>query len=118
MKTAARYLLLSALLVLVAGCSTRNREGRTEQEHTPLVVYNQSFNDMRVYVVAGGPRVRLGMASANTTTRLRIPGHVVGLGRDVQFVVDPMASAAVGRSFNMFVRPGQEVTITIPPYLR
>jgi CheY-like chemotaxis protein len=85
---------------------------------TPLRVNNQSWLDMRIYVVASGQRVRLGMVNANNTAVLRIPAYVVGLGREVSFLADPQASGSVARSFSMYIQPGEEVSITIPPTVR
>lgn len=73
---------------------------------------------MRIYVLASGQRVRLGMVNASSTSTLRIPAHVVGLGREVSFLADPLASDAIAQSFSLYVDPGDEVTITIPPSVR
>jgi hypothetical protein len=118
MRTARRTLLLSALLVLLAGCGASR--GGTESETTPLRINNQSWLDMRIYVVAtgSGQRIRLGMVTANSVQTLRIPAHVVGFGREVSFVADPVGSPTVASSWNIFVRPGQPVSLTIPPTVR
>lgn len=115
---AIRTLLpLLLLVLLVAGCGARQRGG-ADLESATVVVENQSWNQMRIYAVAGsGQRVRLGNVSGNRTERLRIPGHLIGIGRDVAFLADALAGGEA-RSFSIYVRPGDEVTITIPSSVR
>lgn len=119
MRTARRPLLLTALVVLLAACGA-TRGGGAAADATPLRINNQSWLDMRIYVVAtgSGQRVRLGMVTANSVQTLRIPGHIVGMGREVVFQADPVASNTVASSWNMYVRPGQQVSLTIPPTVR
>jgi hypothetical protein len=118
MRTASRTLLLSALFVLLAGCGASR--GGAAAESTPLRVNNQSWLDMRIYVVSSGSgqRIRLGMVTGNSVQTLRIPSHVVGMGREVSFIADPVGSPTVASSFNIYVRPNQQVSITIPPTVR
>jgi hypothetical protein len=41
----------------------------------------------------------------------------VGTGRDLRFMVDPIGSSRQGVSFNIYVRPGERVTLTVPASL-
>lgn len=118
MRTAARFLAVAALFLVAAACSAQRAGGDRHAEGATLFVNNQTFLDQRMYVIGAGPRIRLGTVTASSTARLRIPGHVIGLGREVRFLADPIGSQTVAQSFNMFVRPGQEVTITVPPSVR
>ncbi len=36
-------------------------------------------------------------------------------GRELQFLVDPVGSNAQGTSWNIYVSPGQQVRLTVPP---
>lgn len=108
--------LLGLLLLLVAGCAANPREGspRAAQEAT-VRVQNQAWSQMTLYVDTGGQRVRLGSVSATSTAVLRIPAGVVGLGRNLTFVADPVGSDRTSSSFEIYVRPGEVITLTIPP---
>jgi hypothetical protein len=117
MRYAPRFLLLAALLVVVAACGPR-RTGPVADESAQLRVQNNSFLDMRIYVVGSGPRIRLGMVNGSSSATLRIPAHVIGMGRDVHFLADPIGSPTVAQSFSIYVRPGENVSITIPPTVR
>ena len=116
MTGAIRTLLPLLLVLLIAGCGVR-QQGAAEDRSATVVVENQSWNQMRIYAEAGGQRVRLGIVSGNSTERLRIPGNLVGIGRDISFLADALAGGEA-RSFSIYVVPGDEVVITIPPSVR
>lgn len=113
MRTASRILFLLALVV-AAGCATKSG-GRFEPPETQVVVQNQAWMDMTVYVLDGARRVRLGLVGANGTSTFRIPDTVVGLGRPLRFQVDPVGSSNLASSFEINVRQGETVRLTIPP---
>jgi hypothetical protein len=71
---------------------------------------------MTVYVVeSAGARRRLGLATGVSTTVFSIPASVVGNGRELQFIVDPIGSDRTATSNSLFVMPGERVTLVIPP---
>ena len=110
--------LLAVLFVAAlgtAGCVGKGRNAPTPQENATVVVQNRAFIDVDVFALYGGSRARLGMVTANGTSRFRIPAAVVGAGRDLRFLVDPIGSNRQGTSFNLYVRPGEQVTLTVPP---
>jgi hypothetical protein len=109
-----------ALLLGASACGPPRQPGDSpdaQAEGATLVVQNQSWLDMNVYVLEGASaasRRRLGSVTGNSTGTLRIPGSAVGLGRPLRFVVDPVGSARTASSYEIQVRPGERVTITIP----
>ena len=103
-----------ALIVLIStACATRGQPARDQSAQ--LVVDNRGYPDMVIYAVDGTRRIRIGTATGNLTTKLRIPPTVVQTGREVRFVADPIGSDRAGVSEEIFVRPGQEVTLIIRP---
>lgn len=118
MRSILRLFLL-ALLVTGAACTQQRNGGPTPRTPTATVrVQNQAWLDVNIYVVSGGgARQRLGTVSSTGTATFRIPDSAVGLGRDISFLADPVGSRSVASSFNMFVRPGEQVTLTIPTSL-
>jgi hypothetical protein len=114
--------VLPALLLALAvgGCGGAMRgDPEFQEQGASLRVDNRSWSDVRVYVVTtAGHRTRLGMVSGSSNATLRIPVGVVAGGREVQFQVDPVGSRATASSFNIFVRPGETITITVPPQVR
>ncbi|MGH7679962.1 MAG: hypothetical protein ACRENU_15955 [Gemmatimonadaceae bacterium] len=102
-----------ALTVLISACASGGQPSRDQSAQ--LVVDNRGYPDMVIYAVDGTRRIRIGTATGNLTTKLRIPPTVVQTGREVRFVADPIGSDRAGMSEEIFVRPGQQVTLIIPP---
>lgn len=108
-------LLICALVALTASACFGGRP-RAPNESAKVQVENQAFADMTVYVVdAGGARRRIGTATGLTTSVLTIPQSVFGNGREVLFVVDPIGGARTSRTNRIYVTPGDEVRLVIPP---
>lgn len=102
------------LAATVAACSA----GRPRAPALPsaVEVVNQAFVDMTVYVQeTTGSRRRLGFAPGASTVFLRLPASLIGLGREIHFVVDPIGSNRTAVSNRLYVSPGDTVRLTIPP---
>jgi hypothetical protein len=116
-----RFLLpVLALLLAGAPACTPQQPGddpRPQAQGASLRVENQAWLDMTIYVTdaGSGARRRLGGVSGTSNVTLRIPQEVVGIGRTLRFIADPIGSGRTATSYDLFVRPGQRVTITIPP---
>lgn len=116
MPRAAKLLaVLFATALSSAGCVGTGKNAPTPQATTTVTVRNQAVLDVDVFAVYSGTRARLGSVSAGNTSTFRIPPAVLGSGRDLVFVVDPIGSRRQGVSFRMFVRPGEPVPpLTVP----
>lgn len=117
MHVLTRTLLPLMVILLIAGCGARRGAAGLAEGAATVEVRNQSWSDMRIYAVSGSQRTRLGTVTATSSAVLRIPSHVVAGGRDVSFLADALAGGAA-TSFNIFVRPGDQVGITIPSTVR
>ena len=118
MRTHLRFSLFALLLVVAAACSS-NRQPGTDPgpaaRGATVKVQNNAFLDVNIFVLqASGSRTRLGLVNANSEAVFRIPGYAVGLGQQLRFLVDPVGSQRTASSFELFVRPDQQVTLTIP----
>ena len=111
-----RYVLAIVATLTLTGCGAM-RQSRTDAAapRTVLEVDNRSFSDMDIYLMNGGQRVRLGMATGNTKTKLIIPSTFVSGARQIQFVADPIGGTRASVSDQIYVDPGDEVTLIIPP---
>ena len=116
-RTQMGRLMVLLVLIVLAACTGNTRRDRHSPRPEPATVrvQNQAWTEMTVYVVASGQRVRLGNVNGNSNTVLRLPESIVGMGRSVRFMVDPLGSSRTSNSFEIHVRPGEQVTITIPP---
>jgi hypothetical protein len=107
--------LIGVLGVVVLSACFGGRP-RAPGEPAKVEVDNRAFADMNVYVVdAGGARRRIGTANGLTTTVLTIPQSAVGNGREILFVVDPIGGARTSHTNRIYVGPGDEVRLVIPP---
>jgi ABC-type taurine transport system ATPase subunit len=74
-------LLQTSLIVVLAtatACAGRSRETVVEPTESAAVqVQNQGFSDMVVYAISGGQRIRLGLATGNSTHTFTIPRHLI-----------------------------------------
>ena len=105
--------------MLCAGCATNGAphltwEGTPRESDTQIsvVINNQLWNDVVIYSVASGARVRLGMVTTGVPKRFRIPTHH-RYAPNLEFVADPIGSPRVRRSGAVIAAPGQEVRWTI-----
>jgi hypothetical protein len=99
----------------LSACAANPRTDAPDREPTTVRVDNRAWTEMTLYAVASGQRVRLGTVGGTSTAVLRIPPGVVGQGRNLTFLADPLGSSRTSTSFEIFVRPGEQVTLTIPP---
>ena len=115
MKT--RFFLVAAALVSVAACNgfKRGSGSTTPNEPTTLQVDNQGFLDMAVYAVRSVERIRLGTATGNSKTNLRIPTGLVNGLTPLRFIADPIGATRASISEEITVSPGDTVVLTIPP---
>lgn len=85
-------------------------------DSTSLTIDNQGYVDMTIYVLEGGAsRRRLGIASAAQRTTLPIPRTLIGNGRDLQFLADPIAGRGNVVSRRIYVAPGDRIGLTLLP---
>ena len=111
-----RYVLAVVATLTLTGCGAmRQSRADAAAPRTVLEVDNRSFSDMDIYLMNGGQRVRLGMATGNTKTKLVIPSSYVSGARQIQFVADPIGGTRASVSDQIYVDPGDEVTLIIPP---
>ena len=116
MRTLPKLLLGLAAVAVMAACGAARSRPVDASESATIAVDNRAFSDMTVYVAETvGSRRRLGLATGVSTTVFTIPSTVVGNGRELSFIVDPVGSSRTAISNTLFVQPGQRVTLTIPP---
>jgi hypothetical protein len=80
-----------------------------------LQVENRGFADMVIYAVSGGQRIRLGIATGNSTKAFTIPSTLLRGSATLRFLADPIGGTRTPISEEMSVQPGDIVTLTIPP---
>lgn len=104
------------LLATVAACNTFTRGSGSTAKNQPTVlqVDNQGFQDMDVYAVRLGQRVRLGIATGIHKTNFTIPSTLLSGLTPMRFVADPIGGSRASVSQEITVAPGDTVLMTIP----
>jgi predicted small lipoprotein YifL len=114
--TTIRALVIGLLVAGVAACGRRGPEtGIDPDAATVVVVDNQAFPDMTIYVYEGARRVRLGIAGGLKQTRFTLPRYLVRTLTAIRFQADPIGSSRTPFSNEIQVSPGDQVTLRIPP---
>jgi hypothetical protein len=107
---------LIVMLATASACAGRSPETAAEPTESAAVqVQNQGFSDMVVYAINGGQRIRLGLATGNSTNTFTIPRHLIRGAGGIRFLADPVGGTRTPVSEEMTVNPGDVVTLTIPP---
>lgn len=119
MSKTMRMLLTVAVVagsVSMNACGGARQGPRGSDPPTMLQVDNQSFLDMNIYLLtSGGARIRLGTATGNSSTTMRIPASYVFGGTEMRFLADPIGSQRTPVSQSITVFPGDNVKLIIPP---
>jgi len=103
------------MLAILTACAGRSQDTAPEPSSSAMVqVENQGFTDMVIYAISGGQRVRLGLATGNSTKTFTVPRYLTGVG-PIRFLADPIGGNRTPVSEEMSVQPGDRVTLTIPP---
>ena len=62
-----------------------------------------------------GNRVRIGDVPGNSTQQLALPQYLVRGGESLRFFADPIGGGQTPVTEELYVAPGERVTLTIPP---
>lgn len=112
-----RITVLTALVALATGCAggTGQPEGVSPEERTTLRVENQAFDDMRIYVLRGSQRIRIGTVNGGQTQVIKLSRSIVLGATTLQFQVHPIAGQRSPFTEQITVHPGDELVLRIPP---
>jgi hypothetical protein len=121
MLVARIALACAALLVLTPGCgllsspppSSPDSAARTK---VLVEVESHNWNDITVYLLAGGLPQRLGMVSALSSATFHFPSHRLNTSAGVRLRALPVAGKAF-TSETILVYPGQVITWTLENHL-
>ena len=110
-------LAIVGLMLLAAGCGHRaaNSSPPEPEAKTTVQVRNQNFQDMTVYLLGAGQRIRLGLVTGLSTQVFTLPAHIVRASSRLQFELHPIGRSSNPISETIVVMPGDQVVLTIPP---
>lgn len=124
MRTVRSYLMVGALIAGLGACASHKTVQQTSEgdvvspvaQSASLVVRNDNFADVDVFVIAQGQRLRLGMVNGNSTMRFRIPPADLTSGQ-VDIVASRIGGNGHASSGTVNVTGGQTIQFTIAPVL-
>ncbi|MEO8879760.1 MAG: hypothetical protein ABI446_05140 [Gemmatimonadaceae bacterium] len=102
--------IASATACRSAGASAASGNERTT---TTIDIQNNDFNDMTIYAVTNGQRVRLGIAPGNKTTVLTIPRYILNGTTYLRFLANPLAGNRSPVSEEIDVSTGDQLVMII-----
>jgi hypothetical protein len=104
------------MALALTGCGGKQPEtGIIPNEPTVLRVDNQSFNDMRIYVIQGGQRIRVGTANGKNTTSFRLSKSVVTGFTTIKVEAVPIGGNGSSVSEQISIQPGEQLELRITP---
>ena len=109
------FVLAGVAAVTLAGCAPATEQAGTgwSEEQTTLVVENNNWSEVVIYVMRGSSRTRLGNVQSMRTARFHITDTMVnGLG-EVRIVADPIGSDRAYVSPVINVVPGSRVDLKV-----
>ena len=104
------------MLATLVQCGGRDpASSPTPSSAAMLQVENRGFADMVIYGISGAQRLRLGLATGNSTKSFTIPATLVRGAGPLRFLADPVGGNRSPISEEMVVQPGDIVSLIIPP---
>ncbi len=115
MRNVLRALLISIFVVTAASCSRGHKTQSSSLASGPvsLRVENHNWVNVNVYVLHGGQRTRLGMATGSKTTDMTIPYWIVGQATSIQLQGDAVGSSDRITTTAVIVRPWMHLDWTL-----
>lgn len=96
--------------------------GNTEEQEvaepaapTYLMVRNQAFLDMNIYVYRSSQRIRLGTVNGSSSARILLPANLLFGPTSLRFQADPIGGGRKPITEEISVSAGDEIQLTIPP---
>jgi hypothetical protein len=109
--------ILVGVLAVGAGCHSSSNEDETPEPVPPttILVRNQAFLDMNIFVFRSTQRIRLGTATGSNTTKFTIPPTLLFGTTPLRFQAVPIGGNRQEVTQEISVTPGDEVNMMIPP---
>ncbi|MGH7491220.1 MAG: hypothetical protein ACREOO_02370 [bacterium] len=102
-----------ALMILLSSCTASRQAGSQPESKTLVRVENRNFLDMKVYILRGSERIRIGTVTGNSKDVFVVPdGLVLGVS-SLRFFADPIGGSQTPVSQDISIQPGEEIELII-----
>ena len=115
MRVLRNVLVAAATAAALGACAPAAEQARlgSPESKTTLLVSNNNWSDMVIYLVRGSVRSRLGSVSSMGTARFAITDAMSGGGYgEIRVLADPIGSDRTWTSPVINVVPGSQVELT------
>ena len=115
MKFVKFLLLAAATTATVGACAPAAEQAGfgSPERQTTLVVENNNWQDMVIYVLNGGQRARLGSVNSMSTARFRVSDGLSGGFGQLRLLADPIGSNRAYALPIINIVPGSEVQVRL-----
>ena len=116
MKAIRSALVAVATAAALGACAPATEQAQlgAPESHTTLLVENNNWSDMVIYLVRGATRARLGSVTGMGTAKFRITDAMAGGGYgEVRIIADPIGSQRTYTSPVINIVPGSQVELTL-----
>lgn len=120
LSRAPLHALLAATLLL-ASCATgrpRAPAASTRIEPSSLIIRNNHWSDVTIWVMTGGQRNRLGTVTAARSARFTFPRYTLNYSGEVRLIANALADARPLVTETIVLRPGSVVEWTLESSLQ
>lgn len=115
--TALVFLLLAAPACFVFNrgqkADAQSAEADVPEGEIALNITNHNYLDVVVYVLHDGLQTRVGTATGSASTVFFLPTRLLGQGREIQLLGDPIGSTAYAITPTLVVQRGQYIEWTL-----
>lgn len=109
MRAVLTAVCVGATLTACAVASSSPRPAPSGRKAVEVVVQNNNWMDMTIYVVRDGTRVRLGTVTTMTSSNFRLPRSLDAATTSFRLLADPVGSSETFVSDVVTVNPGERV---------
>lgn len=122
MKTAVVLSVALTAAGVAGGCATGRGAGTYDEltsaqpapEHAATVrVENNNWQDVDVYAIRSGQKIRLGMVTSMTSTDFALPASLLTGSPNVQLYIHPIGTNGGYLSQSMLVAAGQTIDLRV-----
>ncbi len=114
----ATAMLVAAAACVTPGTASQLSTGEIIQDGSVgLLVENQNFADMDVYLVTGGMARRVGTVTGNSNSQFRLDRSFFPTSQ-LSVIATPIGGHGIATTGRLSVAPGQQIDFTIAPMLQ
>jgi hypothetical protein len=120
MRVLRNFLVVAATAAALGACAPAAEQAElgSPESRTTLLVSNNNWSDMVIYLVRGSTRSRLGSVSSMGTARFAISDAMTGGGYgEIRVMADPIGSDRTWTSPVIDIVPGSQVELTVQNHL-